>query len=801
MGIDEVAIFGAALSPEQVDAHWSAGQADLGVGPCAAAPTAPYAKAILADSPTVYYRLNDASVGSQDGLALDFSSHCDNAAYEGHPTPATGALAGDPDPGTGAGGRNTVLIQSDDLLPAGNAARTFETWVDYGCCNGAFTLFQYGDVAGGHGFSVSIGDSGGSISVTAGGSPPVSASTVSDFAHGWHMVDVTYDGSTVEIYQDGQVIGGGTVGAAATVVPGQGLELNANTAGMGLDEMAVYPTALSSQKVNAHWEAQYLTPPGESLIAGTASIGGGGAAQGARVQACPTSGSACQVDASPVDSSGAFHMLVPNDTYIVTIFPPSGSSSGPDTLGPITVPPNALNLNAVFAPPGGLPTGATFSSPSTGTQQNVVPRVNWGEPSTLSVTGCKGGFGIVYFQATNTSTGQSETHSALLVETPSGSGTYIAQIPPLAPLHGLGTLDPQITCPGTTNVLPDGGPLGGGTSVFLTGSGFTGATAVRFGSTPASSFEVQTGGLIIAVAPPGSGTVAVSVTSSQGVTLNVGNYTYFDVTGLDTGSGPAAGGNTVTITGHGFNDVRGVVFGLMPSPSVTVVSSTEIQAVAPVGIGTVDVQVINGLAVSRPSQAVLYMFTGGPPGSSNISEGTTQGDAAPSNLANQISTFCANGNCPPQINQGAQEWMNPPPTPDGQGSGISPDDRIAFGDLDIGGALIFACLTNPAATVGCAVAGAGVALGELAFQLLWNHHICVLGLLGNCNVYIDPSGTVIDRIRQPDQRRNRDAARTTLRWRRVHRRRPIERRDRTRHEPGDDRLVRGVRLGCACGHV
>ena len=89
----------------------------------------------------------------------------------------------------------------------------------------------------------------------------------------------------------------------------------------------------------------------------------------------------------------------------------------------------------------------------------------------LTVTACQGGAGVVYTHATNTSTGQSETHSALLVETPSGSGTYIAQIPPLAPLHGLGTLDPQITCPGTTNVLPDGGALGGGTSAFFRAAG------------------------------------------------------------------------------------------------------------------------------------------------------------------------------------------------------------------------------------------------------------------------------------------------------------------------------------------
>ena len=69
-----------------------------------------------------------------------------------------------------------------------------------------------------------------------------------------------------------------------------------------------------------------------------------------------------------------------------------------------------------------------------------------------------------------------------------------------------------------SSVSPDHGPTSGGTQVTITGTGFTGSTAVHFGSTPATSFHVASDTSITAVAPPGHGKVAVSVTTPAGVT-------------------------------------------------------------------------------------------------------------------------------------------------------------------------------------------------------------------------------------------------------------------------------------------
>ncbi|WP_033408949.1 Ig-like domain-containing protein [Rudaea cellulosilytica] len=71
--------------------------------------------------------------------------------------------------------------------------------------------------------------------------------------------------------------------------------------------------------------------------------------------------------------------------------------------------------------------------------------------------------------------------------------------------------------PTVTAVSPPNGPTAGGTVVTITGANFTGATAVRFGATPATTFTVNLPTQITATAPAGSsGTVDVTVTTPSG---------------------------------------------------------------------------------------------------------------------------------------------------------------------------------------------------------------------------------------------------------------------------------------------
>ncbi|HEY7830946.1 MAG TPA: IPT/TIG domain-containing protein [Solirubrobacteraceae bacterium] len=650
-GLDEVATYPSALSPERIDAHWTVGQSYPGQPACAATPISPYASAVLANAPDAYYRLDELAAHLAERVAFDSSGHCANATYvdSGGGKAATGPVLGDSGAAVsrylnslfGSVSSGEILEQSANVLPAGNSPRTFEAWINeegqprYG----SYNLFEYGDVAGGHRFTVNVGGEPRSTITVSGATQSVHAVAPGGLeGAGWKLVDVTYDGNVGEIYIDGQLIGGGEIGNAETVSPGEGLKINGASGTFGLDEIAIYPTALSSAAILTHWKAASEAPAGSSIIAGEAAIGGVGGAEGARIQACPTTGGACQVDPRAVESSGRFHMLVPDGTDTVTIFPPAGLKDAQRIFGPIGLPPSVLNLNVTFSPPGGLPEGVAVSSPGRGTQESVVPGLNWGEPSTVTDTACKNGVGITSIAGTNTNTGQAETISAPLLENPTSSGTYQAAIRPLAPVHGGATGTDLIDCPAKLGLVPSGGPPSGGTTVLLNApGGLTGATAVNFGTTPASSFTVLTDNFIVATAPPGSGDVAVTVTGSGGNTISIGTYTYLQVASLSVGSGPAAGGTTVTITGQGFQSGDQVVFGLLPSPSVTYISSTQLQVVTPPGVGTVGVQVVQGNSVSAPTNTALYINQGGPPGTSSLNQSTT----SPQAYAQDMSEACA----------------------------------------------------------------------------------------------------------------------------------------------------------------
>ncbi|KNE78806.1 hypothetical protein ADZ36_31205, partial [Streptomyces fradiae] len=77
-----------------------------------------------------------------------------------------------------------------------------------------------------------------------------------------------------------------------------------------------------------------------------------------------------------------------------------------------------------------------------------------------------------------------------------------------------------------SSVVPQQGVRTGGTPVTLTGSGFGGATAVRFGTTPAASFAVLSATRIDAVTPPGNGTVHVTVSTAGGTSTQPVTFTY-----------------------------------------------------------------------------------------------------------------------------------------------------------------------------------------------------------------------------------------------------------------------------------
>ena len=176
---------------------------------------------------------------------------------------------------------------------------------------------------------------------------------------------------------------------------------------------------------------------------------------------------------------------------------------------------------------------------------------------------------------------------------------------------------------GLVSATPAGaiGPPAGGTVVILSGNHFAGASAVDFGSTPATSFTVNSTTQITATAPAGSvGGVNVTVTTPNSTSVASGNTDGFSyvgppvVTGLTTVSttpgGPTGGGTQVTIAGTGFSDVTAVDFGSTAASSYLVNGLNSITAVSPPGTGTADVTVTASGVTSTTSAADIFTYNG-----------------------------------------------------------------------------------------------------------------------------------------------------------------------------------------------
>ncbi|MET9667907.1 ice-binding family protein [Streptomyces sp. NPDC006475] len=141
-------------------------------------------------------------------------------------------------------------------------------------------------------------------------------------------------------------------------------------------------------------------------------------------------------------------------------------------------------------------------------------------------------------------------------------------------------------------VSPNQGSTGGGDAVTLTGNHFTGTTAVRYGSRPATSFTVVSNTTTDTITPSGHGAVPVSVTTAGGTGI-VGTFCYLPPPSFriePPPAGPLGGGNTATFTGLGLYTTSEVRFGAqtavftVDSDGQLTVTVPAAAAAGPVGV-------------------------------------------------------------------------------------------------------------------------------------------------------------------------------------------------------------------------
>ncbi len=318
-------------------------------------------------------------------------------------------------------------------------------------------------------------------------------------------------------------------------------------------------------------------------------------------------GTNCTISASVTAASGGAYAYAPVATSTET----ASRTAASKTLT-VVAPPTVISIS-----PTAGPTAGGTSVVITGTNLTAATAVTFGATAATSFTVNSA------TQITATSPAGAAGTSDITVTT--GNGTSAT---------GAADQFTWVPAPTVTSISPTSGPATGGTTVTITGTGFSTATAVTFGATPATGYTLNSNTQITATAPAGTGTVDVRVTGVGGTsaTSAADHYTYIAapvVTSVSPTAGPTAGGTTVTITGTGFLFSTAVTFGATPATSYSVISSTQITAVSPANAGTVDIRVTTSGGTSATSAADQFTYVAQPtlslvtPRSGPSSGGTT----------------------------------------------------------------------------------------------------------------------------------------------------------------------------------
>lgn len=221
--------------------------------------SSPYSTAVLADSPLVYYRLDE----SNGTTANDISGNGNNGKYTSKVLLNQSGATGDGDAAIAGNGR-TLINGGGSMLPSGTAPCSVEVWFKttatpsspYGS-----TLVAWGAESGNEMFGLKVYSST-QMKLTNWTNAylftvPTGANTLDGK---WHYVVATFDGSNATIYYDNHNLGTQAV-SFNTTLSSIGLVLGSQTGNNdspyngSLDEVAIYNKVLTATQISAHYNA------------------------------------------------------------------------------------------------------------------------------------------------------------------------------------------------------------------------------------------------------------------------------------------------------------------------------------------------------------------------------------------------------------------------------------------------------------------------------------------------------------------------------------------------------------------
>jgi Concanavalin A-like lectin/glucanases superfamily len=237
--LDEVAVYNTALTATQIRTHYNTGRC--------------YKDLVLADTPVAYWRLGEAA-----GTLAAEGIRGRHGTYTNGPTLAqAGAVNGDANTAVGFNGSSQyVSVPYESALNP--ASVTLEAWAKpTGGAGTARTVLAAQDTNKGYLLGIGTDDKWRFTIGTGAATTVVTGSTVT--LSSWAHLVATYNGTTATLYVNG--ISAGSAAATVSVNTTRPLGIGASDAGGSwggyfpgsIDEVALYPSALSQTRVQAHY--------------------------------------------------------------------------------------------------------------------------------------------------------------------------------------------------------------------------------------------------------------------------------------------------------------------------------------------------------------------------------------------------------------------------------------------------------------------------------------------------------------------------------------------------------------------
>jgi PKD repeat protein len=241
----------------------------------------PYANAVRADDPDNYYRFDEAS---GNPLARDLVGNDDMIAFAGVTRGTAGALSNESNAASSLNGTGTGNAYGQDTRSAPNTF-TVETWVRTNTTRGG-SIIAFGNPlngASGRYDRVVYMDNSGRIwfGVNNGANRTVN-SALSYNNNQWHLITASLGSSGMRLYVDGNQVASRTDVTSGTSFLGDWQVGTATLAGRtsaptsnsllgSVDEVAIYPTALTATRVAAHYAARTGGPTPQPPVAAFSS--------------------------------------------------------------------------------------------------------------------------------------------------------------------------------------------------------------------------------------------------------------------------------------------------------------------------------------------------------------------------------------------------------------------------------------------------------------------------------------------------------------------------------------------------